>query len=251
MNSCFFSFINENQIDTKLLYQNFATKEARFLYKLEDDFFKPFIFKQESFLSLIHTHNLNSSKDIFNYFKHVLNELQLDCSFSKTTSKSKLGYFHPNKNTIFISLLNFDINNTELKYKLLYTFFHEIAHAFSYKYFDDLYHGNFFIFSLQFIFEKILNIHIEINQSMFDSILFFDFFDQQEIQLLSKNEIENMLNDNQLKELKQYNQYLEYEIDSDFIKFWIFSFYNQYIIFKPTESQKRLQQRLLKKYKLY
>ncbi len=247
MNSCFLSFIN--QVDTKLLYQNFATKEARILYQLEDNFFKPFIFQQESFLNLINNKNLNSIKDIFNYFKNVVNILQLDCSFSKTTSKSKLGYFHPNKNTIFISLLNFDINNIESKYKLFYTFFHEISHAFSYKYFDDLYHGNFFIFSLQFIFGKILNIHLEINENMFDCVLFFDYFKNDEFLLSNENDIINILEPSQLKELKQYNQYLQYAVDSDFIDFWIFSFYNQYIIFKPLKSQQRLEKRLLNKFK--
>ena len=67
--------------------------------------------------------------------------------------------------------------------------------------------------------------------------------------LSNENDIINILEPSQLKELKQYNQYLQYAVDSDFIDFWIFSFYNQYIIFKPLKSQQRLEKRLLNKFK--
>jgi len=83
---------------------------------------------------------------------------------------------------------------------------------------------------------------------MFDSILFFDYFKNDESILFNENTIINILEPSQLKDLKQYNQYLQYKNDSDFIDFWIFSFYNQYIVFKPYESQKRLEKRLLNKF---
>ncbi len=70
-----------------------------------------------------------------------------------------------------------------------------------------------------------------------------------ELMLKAENDIKSILNNTELKELKQYNQYLKYQDYSDFIDFWIFSFYNNYIIFKPYESQKRLEKRLLNKFK--
>lgn len=245
MNSYFLSFVDDFSV--KSLYKDFSTKEAKQLYLLEDNFIKPFIFNQTTFLNLIHS--IESKKEAFSFFKNLLLLLNLDCSISITKDKNKLGYFHPIKNTIFISAIYFDFDTEENKNKFFYTCFHEIAHAFCYKHFDDLYHGAFFIFSLNYIFSNILNIKLELEDSMFSSVLFFDYFKENEFELVSLENIKQKINEEQLSNLIQYKEYIEFEEDSDFIYFWIFSFHSKYYVFYPKNAQQRLESRLLNRIK--